>query len=156
MNQTATPPPADKDLQSWLASAGFPPNDINAAGQHGLTPLMKACRAGDAAKVRALLQHGASLDIKNADGNNALWLACVGADLEVIAMLIEAGIDIDNQNDNGATCLMYAASAGKDAVVKTLLTAGANRDLQSLDDYTALDMAATLDCLRLLRRTATA
>ena len=49
---------------------------------------------------------------------------------------------------------MYAASAGKDAVVKALLAAGANRELKSLDDYTALDMAATLPCLQLLRGAA--
>jgi len=85
MIQTATPSLADKDLHAWLSAEGFPADDINAAGQHGLTPLMRACRSGDATKVTALLQRGARLDIKNADGNNALWLACVGADLEVIA-----------------------------------------------------------------------
>jgi ankyrin repeat protein len=155
MNQTATSPFADKELEDWLMVEGFPTDDINTAVQHGLTPLMKACRAGDTAKVMALLQRGARLDIKNADGNNALWLACVGANLEVIAMLIKAGVDIDNQNDNGATCLMYAASVGKDAVVQALLAAGANSTLKSLDDYTALDMAATLPCLQLLRKATT-
>jgi thiosulfate/3-mercaptopyruvate sulfurtransferase len=153
MNQTVTPLLEGEELQNWLTQEGFPCNDINAAAQHGLTPLMKASRAGDAAKVAALLQRGARLDIRNADGNNVLWLACVGANLEVIDALIKAGIDIDNQNDNGATCLMYAASAGKDAVVKALLAAGANSKLKSLDDYTALDMAATLPCLQLLRKT---
>jgi len=164
MNQTATPPLEGEELQNWLThdqspsgviKEGFPCNDINAAAQHGLTPLTKASRAGDAAKVAALLQRGARLDIRNADGNNALWLACVGANLEVIDVLIKAGVDIDNQNDNGATCLMYAASAGKDAVVKALLAAGANSKLTSRDDYTALDMAATLPCLQLLRKATT-
>jgi len=152
MNQTAIPPPSDKDLQSWLASEGYPAGDINATVEHGLTPLMKACRDSDAARVTALLQCGARLNIKNADGNNALWLACVGTKLEVIAILIKAGIDIDNQNDNGATCLMYAASAGKDEVIRALLAAGANSALKSLDDYTALDMSATFPCLQLLRK----
>jgi hypothetical protein len=59
---------------------------------------------------------------------------------------------IDHQNDNGATCLMYAASTGKHAVVEALLAAGANPQLETLDGFSALDMAATIECLRLLRR----
>ena len=58
---------------------------------------------------------------------------------------------MDHQNDNGATCLMYAASTGKHAVVEKLLHAGANPQLKTLDDFSALDMAATIECLRLLR-----
>jgi thiosulfate/3-mercaptopyruvate sulfurtransferase len=46
---------------------------------------------------------------------------------------------------------MYAASTGKHAVVEKLLNAGANPQLKTLDDYSALDMAATIECLRLLR-----
>jgi ankyrin repeat protein len=46
---------------------------------------------------------------------------------------------------------MYAASSGKPAIVRRLLELGANPALQSQDDFTALDMAASLECLRLLR-----
>ena len=46
---------------------------------------------------------------------------------------------------------MYAASSSKAAVTARLLAAGANTRIKTLDDYTALDMAATLDCLTLLR-----
>ena len=116
-----------------------------------MTPLMKAAREGNAAAAAELISTGADINVRNADGNNALWLACVGSSLEVIDALLATGIDIDNQNDNGATCLMYASSAGKDAVVARLLKAGASAGLESLDGYTALDMASTIECLRLLR-----
>ncbi|MDA8119404.1 MAG: ankyrin repeat domain-containing protein, partial [Gammaproteobacteria bacterium] len=66
---------------------------------------------------------------------------------------IAVGAHLNHQNDNGATCLMYAASAGKTAVVARLLAFGADRSLLSLDDFTALDMAANLECLNLLRET---
>ena len=78
------------------------------------------------------------------------------AHLDVIGVLIEAGIDIDNRNDNGATVLMYAASTGKAPAVERLIAAGAALTLETLDGFTALDMAATLDCLTLLRRAASA
>jgi thiosulfate/3-mercaptopyruvate sulfurtransferase len=116
------------------------------------TPLMQASRQGDAALVARLIQSGADVHARNADGNNALWLACVAGSLEAMDLLITAGISSNNQNDNGATCLMYAASAGKAPVVGRLLEAGADSNLQSLDGFTALDMASTLECLQLLRR----
>ena len=112
---------------------------------------MLASREGEAAIVAELIQAGARIDAKNTDGNQALWLACAGENVEVLDLLIAAGAAIDHQNDNGATCLMYAASSGKAAVTARLLTAGADTRIKTLDDYTALDMAATLDCLTLLR-----
>lgn len=138
-------------LREWLVEQGFPPDDPNAVGQHGMTPLMHACRQGDEARVAALLEAGARVAPLNSDGNNALWLACYGGNLAVIDRLLEAGIAVDHQNDNGATCLMYAASAGKTAVVERLLRAGADPRLKTLDDFTALDLAANLECLQLLR-----
>ncbi|WP_043114074.1 ankyrin repeat domain-containing protein, partial [Pseudacidovorax intermedius] len=51
----------------------------------------------------------------------------------------------------GATCLMYASSAGKTLVLRTLLALGADWRPRTQDDFTALDMAANLECLQLLR-----
>jgi thiosulfate/3-mercaptopyruvate sulfurtransferase len=95
---------------------------------------------------------GAGLDARNTDGNNALWLACVGNHLDVIDVLIDSGIDINNRNDNGATALMYASSSGKSEVVAQLLAKGADTTFETPDGFTALDMAATIECLALLRR----
>jgi uncharacterized protein len=60
-------------------------------------------------------------------------------------------VPIDHANLTGATALMYAASSGKAGVVATLLTLGANPHLVTQDEFSALDMAASLDCLQLLR-----
>ncbi|MGO9674169.1 MAG: ankyrin repeat domain-containing protein [Methylocella sp.] len=144
----------DETLRRWLADNGFPAQDVNAVTDNGATPLMKASHKGEKDIVRNLLGAGARLDARNADGNNALWLACVGAHPDAMEALIEAGVDIDNQNDNGATPLMYAASTGKAAIVERLLLAGADTALETLDGFSALDMAATVECLTLLRRAA--
>jgi thiosulfate/3-mercaptopyruvate sulfurtransferase len=138
-------------LRGWLSEHGFSPDDIEAIRDNRMTPLMHACRLGDEAIVDALLEAGASLEALNSDGNNALWLACYSETLAIIDRLIERGIAIDHQNENGATSLMYAASTGKTAVVARLLAAGADTGIKTLDDFTALDMAANLDCLNLLR-----
>jgi rhodanese-related sulfurtransferase len=121
---------------------------------HGNTALMDAAWHGDAERVEALLAQGMDVRATNADGNNALWLACVANDVALVTRLARAGAPIDHQNLTGATCLMYAASSGKPQVVQCLLALGADPDLLTQDDYSALDMAATVECLRLLRGAA--
>jgi thiosulfate/3-mercaptopyruvate sulfurtransferase len=149
----ANPPQAgpDEQLGGWLAEHGFEPGDVNGAGDHGITPLMRASKLGDTAIAAGLIRAGARLETRNADGCNALWMACVGAVPAALDLLIKAGIDIDNQNLNGATCLMYAASTGKAEVVAQLIAAGADVRRESLDGFTALDSASTVECLTLLR-----
>jgi ankyrin repeat protein len=91
------------------------------------------------------------LEAVNHDGNNALWLACVNGEPKLIRTLVAAGVPIDHANLVQATALMYGASAGKQAVVATLLDLGSNPHLVSQDDFSALDMAASVECLQLLR-----
>ena len=62
--------------------------------------------------------------------------------------------DIDVQNGNGASCLMYVASNSKPDLVKLLLEKGANPNLRNFDDSSALDLAASLACLKLLKKAA--
>jgi rhodanese-related sulfurtransferase len=152
VQRKTTAPALSLQLAQWLQQHGYAGSDLDASAEYGMTPLMRASKQGDTEIMFGLLQAGASLDATNADGNNALWMACVGESLDAMDTLIRAGIALDHQNDNGATCLMYAASTGKHAVVERLLAAGADPKLKTLDDFSALDMAATLECLHLLRR----
>jgi ankyrin repeat protein len=137
-------------LQAFLVAQGFPPDDVNAVGANAMTPLMRAAYQGPAALVAELLQAGAQVDACNGDGGQPLWLACVGDDPEIVALVIAAGADLDHKNVNGSTALMYAASAGKAKALAKLLAAGADLDYE-LDGVGALDMAATLECLNLMR-----
>ncbi|ANJ68214.1 hypothetical protein A9404_01530 [Halothiobacillus diazotrophicus] len=149
---TGTQTQSSDDLRAWLLEEGFNDGDIHSALPNGMTPLMRAARAGAPERVEELLALGVDPRKCNADGNQALWLACVGENLDIVDRLIDAGCPIDHQNDNGATCLMYASSTGKAPVVERLLAHGANPDLVTPDDYTALDMAASVACLNLLRK----
>ena len=145
---SATVPPV---LAAWLSAQGFDPARPEAPGQHGNTPLMHAAWRGAGAIVEALLALDVPLDTVNHDGNNALWLACVNGEPALIRTLVARGVPIDHANLVDATALMYAASSGKAGVVATLLDLGANPNLVSQDDFSALDMAASRECLQLLR-----
>ena len=137
----------------FLLGNGFDVCDIDAPAEHGLTPLMRAALAGRLDMVEELLSLGAKVGSKNHDGNNALWLGCVSGQTEIVRRLHAAQIDLDNQNEVGATTLMYAASSGKPEMVALLLELGANAALTNQDGANAGDMAATSECLRLLRHT---
>lgn len=153
MTSPLTVPPT---LATWLSTEGFDPTQPEAAGRHGNTPLMHAAWRGAETMLDLLLAGGVARNAVNGDGNNALWLACVHGTPGPIRRLVAAGVPIDHANLTGATALMYAASSGKAEVVQTLLSLGANPHLRTQDDFSALDMAANLDCLRLLRATTRA
>ncbi|SFK01669.1 ankyrin repeat domain-containing protein [Methylocapsa palsarum] len=146
--------PLPGQLQTWLIRHGFPAARIDAVAANGVTPLMMASQAGNLKIVRALIAAGAALDARNDDGNTALWLACYSGRTDVVDALADAGSAIDNRNENGATAVMYAASSGKAAVLERLIVAGADLTIETLDGFTVTDMAATLECLTLLRRAA--
>ncbi len=139
-------------LQAFLAEYTFDQSDLNAPRQHGLTPLMRAALLGRDDLVAELLALGADVQLRNMDGNNALWLACVSSQGAVVRQLADAGIFLDNRNDMGATALMYTASAGKADMVELLLVLGADPQVQNYDDARAVDLCATLPCLKLLRQ----
>jgi uncharacterized protein len=142
-------------LAAFLDQHAFPHNQLSATGADGrFTPLMRAAKEGRLDIVEELLTLGADLAVLNADGCNALWLACYNGSHAIIQRLIDAGIAIDNQNGNGATALMYVSSNSKPDLVKLLLENGANASLKNFDDFSALDLAASLDCLKLLKKVA--
>lgn len=141
------------ELAEFLAAHGFDAGDLDAPRAHGLTPLMRAALEGRADVVGDLLALGVSIARRNMDGNNALWLACVSSNADVVRQLVAAGIDVENRNDMGATALMYTASAGKADMVALLLECGADPAITNFDDARAVDLAATRDCLQLLRHT---
>ena len=142
-------------LAAFLEQHGFPTDNLSAPQADGrFTPLMRAAKEGRLDVVKELLALGVDIAVANADGCNALWLACYNGSHEIIEILIAAGIDIDLQNGNGASALMYVSSNSKPDLVKLLLEKGANPKLKNFDDFTALDLAASVECLRLLQQAA--
>lgn len=156
LNDAAPVPKATPNaaLQHWLQAQGL--RDAHTPGAHGNTPLMVAAWRGDAAAAQALLAEGVNLTAQNDDGNNALWLACMANDPALVSLLAKAGVPIDHVNATGATSLMYASSSSKPDIVKTLLALGADPSVRTQDDFSAMDMAASLECLYLLRHASKA
>lgn len=141
-------------LAEFIAEHQFDAQNLDSTQEHALTPLMRAALLGRDDLAEELLAHGVNLHLRNSDGNNALWLACVSGNASLVQRLIDAGINMDNRNLTGATVLMYASSSGKSAMMKLLLDNGADPMIRTDDDYLAVELAATTECLGLLRHTA--
>jgi ankyrin repeat protein len=125
-------------MQALLA-AGAP---VNAANRRRATPLHWAIH--DAAKARLLVEAGADVKAKQADGRSVLYQAAfAGNGNAVLRMLLEKGADANAATANGQTPLMAAAGRGDVEAMRLLLGRGATVDAKSGTGSTALMAAAT-------------
>jgi len=136
---------------TWMCDNDYAPNDINKVGQYGNSALMKSVREANSDIAKELIEAGANLELKNIDGNTALWNACFGEDYACVEVLVKAGIELNSMNDNGVTALMYAASTGKEAIVRLLLSYRADTELVNLDGFKAIDLAVTPKIYKMLK-----
>ena len=97
----------------------------------------------DMAAVRALLQHGADVNVAQGDGMTALHWAARNGDNELAALLLRAKAGLTATTRVGAyTALHLAAEGGHAPVVATLLKAGADPAVATTTGVTALHLAA--------------
>lgn len=99
----------------------------------GLRPLQLAATfSGDPAVIDALLEAGAPLEGRDANGNTALISSAQLSDAPaVVERLLAAGAEVTAANEEGETPLHAAAGATNDpAVIRLLLEAGASLEAE--------------------------
>lgn len=95
------------------------------------TALYQAAGRGNARVVRALVEAGAPINARDAEGQTALHLVgsssdLLGGKLEICRCLLSVGAHVDAQDVNGWTPLHHAACHGNVEVAELLLRAGAD------------------------------
>jgi uncharacterized protein len=80
----------------------------------------------DNAEVRRLMQDGADVNLRQADGASALHWAAYYGDAGLALLLLEAGADASAANRQGSTPMWLAASQGNAAMISALLDGGAD------------------------------
>ncbi len=128
---------------------------VSKTGQE-TSALHEAVEQGDLARVRELLESGAAVDARDADGQTPLMVASRDGHVEIARLLMESGADVTATSSlgfalrvaarasgsAGYTPLHWAASAGETALVKELLEAGADPDAKGVARTTPLHWAA--------------
>ena len=104
--------------------------------------LVDAAAGQDAAAVRALLDAGAEVNARRADGATALLWAAHRDDLAMVELLLAAGADPDAADEHGVTPLMRASENASPGVVQALLDAGADPGAAQSSGLTPLMIAA--------------
>lgn len=123
------------DVLSLLLEMGANSNTRNTNGQ---TPLMFACKGGNALCVEQLLQHNAdALAFESANGRTCLHIACRQGHYECVVKVLDAARNgpisatwgfirfVNVRDHNGAIPLHMAARSGHTEIVRLLLNHGA-------------------------------
>lgn len=103
--------------------------------------LMAAAQMGDAAKVGALLEHGADPNAKDKLGTTVLHLVALWGHADLAQILIAKGANVNAKDDERWTPLHVAAMKGHKGVVELLLGKGAGFNVIDRKGKTPLDLA---------------
>ncbi|HET7293329.1 MAG TPA: ankyrin repeat domain-containing protein [Vicinamibacteria bacterium] len=120
-----------------LALALAPPPELSDA-ERGL---LDAARAGDAVRVRRLIETGARVEVRDEHGFTPLMRAAGSASAESVRLLIRAGAEVNAALHSGWTALMEATANGRLDSARLLLEAGARPNDRDRARGSALDLA---------------
>jgi ankyrin repeat protein/mono/diheme cytochrome c family protein len=93
--------------------------------------LVRAIRDADVHDVRKLIENGADVNARDAEGNTPLILASFYASPRCVALLLEKGADANAANQAGVTALIRAATSYEKT--RSLVDAGAEVRVRTAD-----------------------
>ena len=86
--------------------------------------------------IRAMLQRGANVNVKNPEGRTPLMLAANDEYADMVPLLLERGADVNARDSRGVTPLIYAAHSP--TLARLLLQQGADVNARSHEGTTPL------------------
>ena len=139
--RTAAPPPASGRTaeEPTAATRG------GRADEETNTELIEAAERGDAEAIRQLLEEGASVRARDANGRTALVAAAYGNHLEAAEALIGAGADVNAKDDTVQSAYLISTSEVGDDPRLLRLTLENGADLGSLDSYDGTGLIRAAD-----------
>jgi len=103
--------------------------------------LFNACKSGNEAAVKFLIEHGADMTIKDRYNRIALAEACESGNYHLVKYLVHLGADIYNMNRYCETHIFNACTSGNLNSVKYLVEHGLDINIESTYGITPLFVA---------------
>ena len=108
------------------------------------------CKKGDFSRVKALLDAGFNIHIRNRNELDYLRSACAMGHFEIAQLLIERGADVDAASDSNGQTPLHLACAGEHLkIVRLLIECGADPNPINCIGNTPLYQACNCGFLRL-------
>lgn len=115
--------------------------DVNAQDSGGWTPVIWAAEHRHMAVIRALLDRGADVMLKDKETNVCLHWASFAGSAEIAELILNAGCPLSSVNMHGDTPLHIAAREGFLDCVTLFLSRGADIDIVNREGDTPLSLA---------------
>lgn len=130
-------------------------NDLNFSNDDGLTPLHLAIKIKWKKGMAMLLNAGASVLVKDKNGDNALHFAAGSGTPSILQDILNALSDkttqLDIKNKTGETALFKAIKSGDERRVNILLEENASIKEKILKDFNVLHMATMYSHTKILK-----
>uniref|UniRef100_A0A8C9TG42 Euchromatic histone-lysine N-methyltransferase 2 n=1 Tax=Scleropages formosus TaxID=113540 RepID=A0A8C9TG42_SCLFO len=115
--------------------------DINAQDSGGWTPIIWAAEHRHINVIRALLNRGADVTLKDKEMNVCLHWASFAGSVEIAELLLNAGCPLSSVNVHGDTPLHIASREGYLDCVTLFLSRGADIDVMNREGDTPISLA---------------
>ncbi|KAG5843052.1 hypothetical protein ANANG_G00184400 [Anguilla anguilla] len=115
--------------------------DINAQDSGGWTPIIWAAEHRHITVIRALLNRGADVTLKDKEMNVCLHWASFAGSVEIAELVLNAGCPLSSVNMHGDTPLHIASREGYQDCVTLFLSRGADIDIMNREGDTPLSLA---------------
>lgn len=115
--------------------------DLNAQDSGGWTPIIWAAEHRHIDIVRALLNRGANVTLKDKEMNVCLHWASFAGSAEIAELILNAGCSLSSVNQHGDTPLHISAREGYTECVTLFLSRGADIDVVNREGDTPLSLA---------------
>ncbi len=117
--------------------------DVNRLDDMDRTPLLRVI-FGRGDLTALLVEAGADVNLKRADGSQAIHWAAARNRAAIVDTLLAAGAGLESRDDLGRTPLHWAAAAASDRVAELLLDQGADIDAVDARGRTPLERLANV------------
>jgi len=134
---------ANGNVESMLALIDDAGADVNAADEHGSTPLHEAAHYNRAEALKLLVAKNATLDLRDKQARTPLFVAAFYGHAAAIKTLAAAGAHLDAAHgDEKLTPVHIAARNGMIGAIDALVEAGADLEKVTVGGLHAASVAA--------------